>query len=121
MVGRVRVNISLLLLVLLDALQLIATGARGLLSQGETAVVHGCSIHALDPGGEFIHCRRGVGWSPPMSIMQSLALSTLQSTPAKAHKQAAFHVRFIEKLVPEVGVVSQQYSGMQHTNPETGL
>ena len=112
-------NISLLLLVLLDALQL-GTGATGLFSQGATAVVHGCSIHALDPSGESLHCRRGVGWSPPVSIMQSLALSTLRS-PAKGHKQAAFHVRFIEKLVLEVGVVSQQYSVMQHTSPDTGL
>ena len=41
-------NISLLLLVLLNTLQ-SATGATGLLSQGATAVVHGCSIHALGP------------------------------------------------------------------------
>ena len=41
-------SISLLLLVLLDTLQL-ATGATGLWSQGMTAVVHGCSIHALGP------------------------------------------------------------------------
>ena len=41
-------NISLLLLVLLDTLQL-APGATGLFSQGVEAVVHGCSIHALDP------------------------------------------------------------------------
>ena len=41
-------NISLLLLVLFDALQL-AAGATGLFSQGVTAVVHGCSIHALGP------------------------------------------------------------------------
>ena len=33
-------------IVLLDALQL-AAGATGLFSQGVTAVVHGCSIHAL--------------------------------------------------------------------------
>ena len=31
---------------LLDALQL-ATGATGLFSQGVTAVIHGCSVHAL--------------------------------------------------------------------------
>ena len=41
-------NISLLLLVLLDTLQL-ATGTTGLWSQGATAVIHGCSIHALGP------------------------------------------------------------------------
>ena len=39
-------NISLLLLVLLDAFQL-ATGTTGLFSQGVIAVVHGCSVHAL--------------------------------------------------------------------------
>ena len=106
-------NISLLLQ--------LAAGATGLFSQGATAVVHGCSIHALGPKGESSHCRRGVDWSPPVSIMQSLALSTLWSTPAKGHKQAAFHVRFIEKLILEVGVVSQQYSGMQCTSRNTGL
>ena len=40
-------SISLYQLVLLDALQL-ATGATGLFSQGVTAVVHGCSVCALD-------------------------------------------------------------------------
>ena len=39
-------NISLLLLVLLHALQL-AAGAKGLFSQGTTAVIHGCSVCAL--------------------------------------------------------------------------
>ena len=39
-------NSSFILLVLLNTLQL-ADGAAGLCSQGETAVVHGCSIHAL--------------------------------------------------------------------------
>ena len=39
-------NISLLLLILLNALQ-SAAGATGLQSQGVTAVVHGCSVHAL--------------------------------------------------------------------------
>ena len=39
-------NISFILLVLLDTLQL-ATGATGLWSQGATAVTHGCSVHAL--------------------------------------------------------------------------
>ena len=53
-------DISLLLLVLLNTLQL-ATGATGLFSQGAKAVVYGCSIHALDPSGESVHCRRGVG------------------------------------------------------------
>ena len=113
-------NISLLLLVLLDALQL-AAGATGLFSQGSTAVVHGCSVHALGRKGESLHCRRGVGWTPPASVMQSSILSTLWSTPMKRHKQAAFHVRFIEKLVLEVGVVSQQSNGMQHTSPDTAL
>ena len=39
-------NISFYQLVLLNTLQL-ATGATGLFSQGVTAVVHGCSVHAL--------------------------------------------------------------------------
>ena len=39
-------NISFILLVLLDTLQL-ATGATGLWSQGATAVSHGCSVRAL--------------------------------------------------------------------------
>ena len=39
-------SISLYQLVLLDALQL-ATRATGLFFQGVTAVVHGCSLHAL--------------------------------------------------------------------------
>ena len=89
-------NISLLLLVLLNALQLV-TGATGFFSQGATAVVHGYSICALDPSGESLLCRMDVGWSPPVSITQSLTLSILQSTPMKGHKQAPFHVRFIEK------------------------
>ena len=113
-------NISLILSVLLNALQL-AAGARGLFFQGATAVVHGCSVHALDPSSESLYCRRGVSWSSPMPITKSLALSTLWSTLVKGHKQAAFHVRFIEKLVWEVRVVSQQYSGMQHTSPNTWL
>ena len=41
-------NISLILLVRFDTLQL-ATGATGLWSQGATAVIHGCSIRALGP------------------------------------------------------------------------
>ena len=52
-------NISLFLLVLLNTLQL-ATGATYLFSQGVTAVVHGCSIHALDPSGESSHTAGGV-------------------------------------------------------------
>ena len=36
----------LILISLLNALQL-AAGATGLFSQGVTAVVHGCSVHAL--------------------------------------------------------------------------
>ena len=40
-------SISLYQLVLLDVLQL-AAGATGLFSQGVTAVVHGCSVRALD-------------------------------------------------------------------------
>ena len=54
-------NISLILSVLLDTLQ-SATGATGLYSQGVTAVVHGCSIHALGPIlGETTLL---VGWAP---------------------------------------------------------
>ena len=63
----------------------------------------------------------GIGWAPPVSVMQRSTLSTLQSTPMKGHKQAAFHVRFIKKLVLEAGVVSQQYNGTQHTSPNTAL
>ena len=74
------------------------------------AAVHGCSIHALDPSGG--------NKSPSVSIMQSLSLSTLWSTPVKGYKQAVFHARFIEKLVLEVGVVSQQHNGTQHTSPK---
>ena len=47
------------------------------------------------------HCRRGANVYLPVSIMQILELSTLWSTFGKGHKQAAFHVRFIEKLVLE--------------------
>ena len=65
-------NISLLLLVLLDTLQL-ATEATGLFSQGVTAVVHGCSIHAL---GKSLHCRRGVGWSPPVLVTSHAKLNS---------------------------------------------
>ena len=39
----------------------------------------------------------------------------------KGHKQAVFHVRFIEIPVLEHGVVSQQYSGTQYTNPNIGI
>ena len=39
----------------------------------------------------------------------------------KRHKLAAFHVRFIEIPVLEHGVVSQQYNGKQHTNPNIGI
>ena len=39
----------------------------------------------------------------------------------KGHKQAAFHVRFIEKPVLECGVVSQQYNGRQYTNANIGI
>ena len=50
-------NISFILSVLLDTLQL-ATGATGLWSQGATAVVHGCSVRALDHnlGKELLSC-----------------------------------------------------------------
>ena len=39
----------------------------------------------------------------------------------KGHKQAAFHVRFIEIPVLEGGVVSQQYNGTQYTSPNSGM
>ena len=102
-------NISLLLLVLLDTLQL-AAGATELFSQGATAVVHGCSVCALGPRVNPYTARGVSAWAPPVSITQHSNLSTLRSTPTKGHKQAAFHVRFIEKLVLEAGVVSQQYN-----------
>ena len=82
-------NISLLLLVLLDALQL-AAGATGLFSQGATAVVHGCSICALGPKGESLHCRRGVSWSPPVSVTQCSTLSTLGVLPQKDTNKQLF-------------------------------
>ena len=43
---------------LLNALQL-AAGATGLFSQGVTAVVHGCFIHALGPRVNLTHSWRG--------------------------------------------------------------
>ena len=56
-------NISFKLLVLLNTLQLVA-GATGFYSQGATAVVHGCSIHALGPiVGEFTLSAGGVAHS----------------------------------------------------------
>ena len=51
-------SISFYQLVLLDALQL-AAGATGLFSQGVTAVVHGCSVHALGPRVKLTHSWRG--------------------------------------------------------------
>ena len=51
-------SISLYQLVFLNTLQL-AAGATGLSSQGVTAVVHGCSVHALGPRVNLTHCRRG--------------------------------------------------------------
>ena len=58
-------DISLLLLVLLDTLQL-ATGATGFWSQGATAVVHGWSIRALGPIlGETTLL---VDWAPPATL-----------------------------------------------------
>ena len=111
-------NISLFPLVLLDTLQL----ATCLFSQGATAVVHGCSVYALGPSGESSHTAAGGGNQyPSVSITQILELSTLWTTLMKGHKQGAFHARFIEKLALEVGVVSQQYNGMQCTSPNTGL
>ena len=79
-------NISLLLLVLLNALQL-AAGAIGLFSQGVTAVVHGCSIHALGPKGESLHCRRGVRWTPPVSITQGSTLPSRVLLQKDTNKQ----------------------------------
>ena len=46
-------NISFLLLVLLNTLQL-ATGATGPFSQGVTAVVHGCSVHVQQGGNRGV-------------------------------------------------------------------
>ena len=87
-------NISLLLLVLLNTLQ-SATGARGLWSQGVTAVVHSYSIHALGP---------------------ILGETTLLR---ERYKQAAFSVIFIEKQQPAGEVVSQPHCGKQYKGPKT--
>ena len=51
-------SISLYLLVSINTLQL-AAGATGLCSQGVTAVVHGCSVHALGPRVNLTHGWRG--------------------------------------------------------------
>ena len=64
-------NISFVLLVLLNTLQL-ATGATGLFSQGATVVVLGCSTHALGPilgeftlsaGGEAHDVHQALPWN----------------------------------------------------------
>ena len=60
-------NISFILLVLLDTLQL----ATGLFSQGATAVVHGYSTHALGPIlGEFTLSAGGVAHSVHQALPQ---------------------------------------------------
>ena len=46
---------------------------------------------------------------------------TLEGTLVKGHKQAAFHVSFIEIPVLEHRVVSQQYNGTQYTSPNSGM
>ena len=51
------------------------------------------------PKGWILTLQEGCWLVSPVSIMQSLPLSTLWCTLAKGHKQAAFHVRFIEKLI----------------------
>ena len=60
-------NISLLLLVLLNTLQL-ATGATGLFSQGVTAVVHGCFVCALghNLGEEIV-----LSWLPSRRVLRA--------------------------------------------------
>ena len=65
-------SISLYQLVLLDALQ-IAAGATGLFSQGATAVVHGCSVHALGH-----NLREGIGFT--MATLQEGSENTRNHT-----------------------------------------
>ena len=77
-------NISFTKLVLLDALQLV-TGATGLWSQGVTAVVHGCSIHALGPSWVKLHSAHFAGL-----LRCAVDLSTLQSTPAEKRQMSSF-------------------------------
>ena len=57
----------------------------------------------------------------PVAIMLIWNRVHSGGTLTKGHKQAAFHVRFIEIPVLECGVVSQQYNGKQHTNPNIGI
>ena len=113
-------SISLYQFVFLNTLQL-AAGATSLSSQGVTTVVHGCSVHALGPRVNLTHCRRGGNWWHLWQSRQSGTEYTPDCTLMKGHKQAAFHVRFIEKPVLEHRGVSQQYNGMQYTSPNSGL
>ena len=57
----------------------------------------------------------------PVAIAQSGTEYIPESTLTKGHKLVAFHVRFIEIPVQECGMVSQQYNGRQHTNPNIGM
>ena len=107
-------NISLILLVLLDTLQL-ATGATGLWSQGATAVVHGCPICALGPiVGETTLL---VDWAPSAMLWNWVPSRVL---PWERYKQAAFSVIFIEKQQTAGGVVSQPDCDKQYKGPKTG-
>ena len=104
-------NISFMLLVLLDTLQL-AAGATGLFSQGATAVVHGCSIHALGPIlGETTLLAHWAPMEPEYPPEYSCR---------ERYKQAAFSLIFIEKQQPAGGVVSQPHNDKQHTSLDTG-
>ena len=113
-------SISLYQLVFLNKLQL-AAGATGLFSQGMTAVVHGCSVCALGPRVNLTHSWRGGKQCHLWLSCWSRTEYTLEGTLTKGHKQAAFHVRFIEKPVLERRVVSQQYNGTQHTGSNSGM
>ena len=110
-------NISFKQLVLFDTLQL-AAGVRGLFSQGATAVVHGCSTHALGPIlGEFTKTTGGVALSVHLVLpWQFWNWVPSRVLPQKRHKVAAFCVWFIEKQQLAGGVVSQPHNGMQHTS-----
>ena len=69
-------SISLYQLVFLNAFQL-AAGATGLSSQGVTAVVHGCSVHALGPRVNLTHAAGGVAISVTCDYHANREQSTL--------------------------------------------
>ena len=114
-------NISFILLVLLATLQL-ATGATSLFSQGVTAVVHGCSTHALGPIlGEFPLSAGGVAHSVHQALPQQFWNQVPSRVlPWKDTNEQLFSVRFIEKQQSTDGLVSQPHNEMQHTSLDTG-